>query len=214
MTRTRALSAVAALTMFFAAAPAAQAQTAAGSDLDPRIQKLIASVSEERMKALLTKLSSFTTRNTMSDPDLPNGLGAARQWILDEMTRTSPKLQVGFDTHMIPASGRITTEVELRNIIAVLPGKSPRRIYVSGHYDSLNIPGQGGRAEGTAPQGQGAGRAYQGATAQTAAGNTQAAGRGAGAAAAGQDAAAGRGRGQQPPPNYNVVAPGANDDGS
>ncbi|MDQ3417190.1 MAG: hypothetical protein M3541_00125 [Acidobacteriota bacterium] len=181
MTRTRALSAVAALTMFFAAAPAAQAQTAAGSDLDPRIQKLIASVSEERMKALLTKLSSFTTRNTMSDPDLPNGLGAARQWILDEMTRTSPKLQVGFDTHMIPASGRITTEVELRNIIAVLPGKSPRRIYVSGHYDSLNIPGQGGRAEGTAPQGQGAGRAYQGATAQTAAGNTQAAGRGAGA---------------------------------
>lgn len=223
MTRTGALSAVAALTMFFAAAPAAQAQTAtpapaaqaaAGSDLDPRIQKLVASVSEERMKALLTKLSSFTTRNTMSDPDLPNGLGAARQWILDEMTRTSPKLQVGFDTHMIPASGRITKEVELRNIIAVLPGKSPRRIYVSGHYDSLNIPGQSGRAEATAPQGQGAGRANQGATAQTAAGNTQAAGRGAGAVAAGQVAAAGRGRGQPPPPNYNVVAPGANDDGS
>ncbi|MDQ3488259.1 MAG: M20/M25/M40 family metallo-hydrolase [Acidobacteriota bacterium] len=224
MTRTQTLSAALALGMFLAAAPAAEAQTAApaqtpapaaaGGDLDPRIHKLIASISEERMKTLLTKLSSFTTRNTMSDPDLPNGLGAARQWILDEMTKTSPKLQVSFDTHTIPASGRITRDVELRNIIAVLPGKSPLRIYVSGHYDSLNIPGQSGRAEGATPAGPGAGRANQGANTQAAAANTQATGRGAGAGAAGQDAAAGRGRGQQPPPNYNVVAPGANDDGS
>ena len=181
MTRPLTLSAVA-LTIFFTAASAAQAQTpapaAAGGDFDPRIQKLLASISEERMKALLTKLSSFTTRNTMSDPDLPNGLGAARQWILDEMTKSSPKLQVSFDTHAIPASGRITRDVELRNIIAVLPGKSPRRIYVSGHYDSLNSPGQSGRGEGAAAPAQGTGR------------------------------------GQQAAPNYNVTAPGANDDGS
>ena len=223
MTRTQTLSAAVALTIIVAAAPAAQAQApaapvggpaAAGSDIDPRIQKLLASISEERMKALLTKLSSFTTRNTMSDPDLPNGLGAARQWILDEMTKSSPKLQVSFDTHMIPAGGRITRDVELRNIIAVLPGKSPRRIYVSGHYDSLNIPGQSGRVEGAPAQGQAGGRGAQGNNAQTAAASPQAPGRGAGAGAGGQDAAAGRGRGQQPPPNYNVVAPGANDDGS
>ncbi len=210
MTRTHVLGAAVALSMLSTATTVAHAQTPAAAsgppaqppaqavaagDVDPRIQKLVASVSEERMKTLLTKLSSFTTRNTMSDPDLPNGLGAARQWILDEMTKTSPKLQVSFDTHTIPASGRITKDVELRNIIAVLPGRSPRRIYVSGHYDSLNIPGQSGRTEGTAPQGQGAGR-------------------GGGAGAAGQDTAAGRGRGQQAPPNYNVIAPGANDDGS
>lgn len=217
MKRIQALSAAVTLTTLFAAsaveaqtaAPAPPAHAAPAGDLDPRIQKLIASISEERLKTLLTKLSSFTTRNTMSDPDLPNGLGAARQWILDEMTKTSPKLQVSFDTHMIPASGRITKDVELRNIIAILPGKSPRRIYVSGHYDSLNIPGQSGRAEGAAPQGQGTGRANQGTVA---AGDPQAAGRGAGAA--GQAAAQGGGRGQQLPLNYNVVAPGANDDGS
>src|SRR5262249_59663174 len=26
---------------------------------------------------------------------------------------------------------------ELRNVVAVLPGKSPRRLYVSGHYDTV-----------------------------------------------------------------------------
>src|SRR5205814_134030 len=28
-------------------------------------------------------------------------------------------------------------DVELRNVMAVLPGRSPRRIYVSGHYDTV-----------------------------------------------------------------------------
>lgn len=223
MIRTHALGAAVALAMFFTIASSAQAQTPApvppqtqlgAGELDPRIQKLLASISEERLKALLTRLSSFTTRNTMSDPDLPNGLGAARQWIFDEMTRISPKLQVSFDTHTIPARGRITKDVELRNIIAVLPGKSPRRIYVSGHYDSLNIPGQSGRTEGAATQGAGRGAQGRGADPQVAAASAPGTGRGGGAGTAGQDPPAGRGRGQQPPANYNVTAPGANDDGS
>jgi hypothetical protein len=165
-----------------------QLQAMAAGELDPRIQTLISSISEERLKQLLTKLSSFHTRNTLSDPNQPNGLGAARQWILDEMQRSSPKLQVSFDTHIIPPGGRIPQETELRNIIAVLPGKSPRRIYVSGHYDSLNL-GQRGQA-GL---------------------NTGAGARGAGAGAQGRGAGQGRG-GQRSDPN--VVAPGANDDGS
>ena len=31
--------------------------------------------------------------------------------------------------------------------MAVLPGKSARRIYVSGHYDSLNLGARGQQAE-------------------------------------------------------------------
>jgi hypothetical protein len=47
-------------------------------------------------------------------------------------------LQVSFDTYLLVKQGqRIPRDVELRNVMAVLPGKSPRRIYVSGHYDSL-----------------------------------------------------------------------------
>ena len=101
---TRAFAAASVLAAFFGTAmtAAAQAPTASG-ELDPRIQKLISSISQERIQQLLTKLSSFQTRNTLSDPNLPNGLGEARQWILDEMKKSSPRLQVSFDTHMIPA---------------------------------------------------------------------------------------------------------------
>ena len=121
----------------------ARAQNAPIPDADPRIEKIVASVSQERLQALLTKLVSFGTRNTLSDQEsATRGIGAARNWILEEMRRSSEKLKVNFDTHVIPPQGRITRQVDLRNIVAILPGKSARRIYVSGHYDSLNIGGQ------------------------------------------------------------------------
>lgn len=156
-----------------------QAQTTPRPDADPRIEKLVAAVSEQRMRDMLTKLVSFGTRNTLSDQTSPTrGIGAARQWIFDELKRSSPRLQVSFDTHLIPAQGRITKPVELRNVMAVLPGKSPRRIYVSGHYDSLNIGGQ---------------NALNAAAARGAAGGDPQ---------------------TRPGLDYDVDAPGANDDGS
>ena len=111
-------------------------------ELDPRIVKLVADVSEARLIAVLRKLETFGTRNTLSSTDSPSkGIGAARQWILDEMKTYSPKLQVSFDTYRIAKQGRITREVEIRNVMAVLPGRSARRIYVSGHYDTIAIQG-------------------------------------------------------------------------
>jgi hypothetical protein len=112
-------------------------------DADPRIEKLVASVSVDRLRELLTTLTSFGTRNTLSETASPTrGIGAARQWMFDELRRSSPKLQVSFDTYRVAPQGRITREVEVRNVMAVLPGRSNRRIYVTAHYDSLNIPGQ------------------------------------------------------------------------
>jgi hypothetical protein len=67
------------------------------------------------------------------------GIGAARQWIFDELQRSSQRLRVSFDTHRIPVQGRITRAVELRNVMAVLPGRTSRRVYISAHYDSLNL---------------------------------------------------------------------------
>jgi len=111
------------------------AQTA---DLDPRIVALVGSISQERLGATLKKLESFETRNSMSSTDSSTrGVGAARQWILNEMKSYSPKLQVSFDTYQVPKQGRILRDVELRNVMAILPGKNPRRIYVSGHYDTV-----------------------------------------------------------------------------
>jgi hypothetical protein len=127
--------------------------TARQSDLDPRIVKLVASVSEERLGGILRKLESFETRSTLSSTDSPTrGIGAARQWILDEMKGYSPRLQVSFDAHRVAPQGRITREVDLRNVMAVLPGRSPRRIYISGHYDTVARPGgQGATNAGGGP---------------------------------------------------------------
>jgi hypothetical protein len=119
-------------------------QEAAKADSDPRIQKLVASVSEERLAMLVQKLAGFGTRHTLSDTESPTrGIGAARQWIFDELARSSPKLQVSFDTHKLARQGRITRNVDLRNVVALLPGKSPRRIYITAHYDTVNIGGTG-----------------------------------------------------------------------
>jgi hypothetical protein len=112
------------------------------SDIDPRIQKLVGDVSQERLAATLEKLETFGTRNTLSSTDSPTkGIGAARQWILDQMRSYSQKLQVTYDTYIIARQGRITRDVEARNIIAVLPGRSVRRVYISGHYDTIAIQG-------------------------------------------------------------------------
>ena len=137
----------AALWTLWATAVAAQSPAAAADALDPRITALVASISESRLEQRLRTLVGFGTRNTLSDASSPTrGIGAARQWIFDELRQTSPRLQVTFDTHTIKkgaGNGRITRTVELRNVVAILPGRSPRRIYVSGHYDSLNIGEQG-----------------------------------------------------------------------
>jgi len=122
------------------------AQRTPAPDADPRIEKLVAAVSEQRLRDLDTRLVSFGTRSTLSDAtSTSRGIGAARQWIHDEMKRSSPRLQVSFDTHGIAQQGRITRDVELRNVMAILPGKSSRRIYITGHYDTVNL-GSGGQA--------------------------------------------------------------------
>jgi hypothetical protein len=110
----------------------------------------VASVSAERLDLIVRKLQSFETRNTLSSTDSPTrGIGAARNWIQQEMQSYSPRLQVGFDSYQVAAQGRITRPVELVNVVGILPGRSERRIYVGGHYDSLARPA--GRQGSAAP---------------------------------------------------------------
>ena len=159
----------------------AATQSPARSDTDIRIEQLVARIDESRLQQIVTRLAGFGTRHTLSDAASPTrGIGAARQWILDELRGSSPRLQVSFDTHQVPRDGRITRTVELRNVVALLPGRSPRRIYITAHYDSLNLVDGGQLASITRPPDQPAPRDAQ----------------------------------LNPDQDYNVVAPGANDNGS
>jgi hypothetical protein len=109
---------------------------------DPTVQKIVAEVSQERVANVMKKLESFGTRGDFSDPNLPDsGIGAARRWIFDQFKSFNPRLEVSFDSWKVKKQGRIFRDVELVNVVAVLPGTTQpdKRIIVSGHYDSLNI---------------------------------------------------------------------------
>jgi len=188
----------AALPWFAALAFAAFHQPAlaqAGSELDPRIEKLLEQVSQERLEAILRRLQTFETRNTLSSTDSPaKGIGAARAWILDEMKKSSGRLQVSFDTYRTPRGGRVTRDIELSNVVAILPGRSPRRVYVTAHYDTFAAERRTSAGAGRAPGSAGLPPGSAGAPPSH---------------AAPQQAA------QMPPPSpADNPAPGVNDDGS
>jgi hypothetical protein len=121
----------------------AGAQSLPVPDADTRVRQLVASISEARLRTLVSTLAGFGTRETLSTTSsTTRGIGAARQWIFDELRRSSPRLQVSFETYTLAVQRRITRPTELRNVMAVLPGRTNRRIYLSAHYDSVNLGSQ------------------------------------------------------------------------
>jgi hypothetical protein len=106
--------------------------------IDSRIQAILHEVSPQRMEEYLSVLTGFETRHTMSVDQGPDrGIVPAREYILQQFRGFSPRLQASLDCYTIPAQGRIPAEVELCNVMAILPGRSERRVYVSGHYDTV-----------------------------------------------------------------------------
>ena len=97
------------------------------------------------MAATLRKLESFGTRYVLSAQDDPaHGIGAAKRWIHDELKSYSPRLEVSYQDFTIKKGarqGQIIRDVELSNVIAILPGKIQRDRYllVTGHYDSVAL---------------------------------------------------------------------------
>ena len=132
------------------------------------IARIVSEISPRTIDTYVRKLVSFGTRHTMSETASPtHGIGAARRWIKDELTRCSAesgqRLQVTFDSFIEPASARLSRPTELVNVVATLPGSQPEsteRMYVvSGHYDSRasdpmdarsDAPGANDDASGTA----------------------------------------------------------------
>jgi hypothetical protein len=111
--------------------------------LNPAVKQIVDGVSEERIAATLKKLEGFGTRYILSSEDDPaHGIGAAKRWIHDELQSYSPRLQVSYQDFSIKKGGRrgqVIRDVDLSNVVAVLPGttEKDRYVLISGHYDSL-----------------------------------------------------------------------------
>ncbi len=115
----------------------------------PDADAVIAAVDPARVDGYVRTLAAFGTRHTLSDTQSKTrGIGAARRWIKEELERSAARgprgegaMQVSFDAHALAADGaRIPRDMELVNVVAVLPGTMPaaraRRYYVVGHFDS------------------------------------------------------------------------------
>ncbi len=126
---------------------------AATKAVDPEIKAIVDAVSGDRIAAIEKKLESFATRNvnTYDDSDT-RGIGPASRWIYQEFKTYSPRLEVRFDKHRVKKQGRIQKDIEMVNIIAVLPGTEDqeRQFVIGGHYDSIVMPkGSEDRPAGT-----------------------------------------------------------------
>ncbi len=120
------------------------------SQTDQRIYDIINSVSSERIKADITTLVNFGTRNTFSDTiSNTRGIGAARRWIKSEFEKVSKDcsncLNVFYQKDLVTAEGndRVPQDTWVVNVAAVQKGtKYPNRyIIMSGDIDSRNSDG-------------------------------------------------------------------------
>jgi hypothetical protein len=113
--------------------------------ISPTLRQIVDAISEQRMAATLKKLEGFGTRYVLSAQDDPvRGIGAAKRWIHDEFTSYSPRLEVSYQDFTIKKGarqGQIIRDVELSNVVAILPGTIHRDRYVlaTGHYDSVAL---------------------------------------------------------------------------
>ncbi|PCC74256.1 Peptidase family M28 [Nannocystis exedens] len=130
--------------------PASASGAALPGPAPASVTKLLADIDPTRLRADVDRLAGFGTRHTLSDTaSETRGIGAARRWLLAELQRAAEAsgrtgelaMTAAFDVHRVAPDGkRVDREVEVVNVVAVLPGSMPearrRRYYVLAHYDS------------------------------------------------------------------------------
>lgn len=105
--------------------------------VDPQIADLVNSVSQQQLMGYVQTMQSFGNRNVFSPTDDPAfGIGAARQWLVDEFERVgNGRLQVGIQEFPVFYNGLATTPY---NVVATLPGRTGSNdlIVIMAHYDN------------------------------------------------------------------------------
>lgn len=126
-------------------------QSNVGQPLEPQtpdveLQQMIAEVSSERVKNIVTTLTNFGTRHTLSlQNSSTRGIGAARDWIYKEMQALAEpsdgRMEVFFNSYIQGVSSTILFPTNITNVVARINGTtdSNRTYVVTGHYDSRRI---------------------------------------------------------------------------
>ncbi|KAH9917668.1 Zn-dependent exopeptidase [Epithele typhae] len=113
-----------------------------GSALVPQaptaeLKQMLAEIDPARINATIAKLVSFGTRHTLSSQTDPaRGIGAARDWLVQEMralARGAPHVAVTAPSYVQPPTGEILFAVNITDVVATIrgaaePGASPPRV--------------------------------------------------------------------------------------
>lgn len=111
---------------------------------DAELKEIMAQIDPNRIQAIIEKLVSFGTRHTESSQTDPvRGIGAARDWITQQMQgfaeASNGRMVVTTQSYIQqPVPDQIVNATNITNILATIKGSvDPNRVYiVSGHYDS------------------------------------------------------------------------------
>lgn len=103
---------------------------------DAELQQIMSEIDPGRIQAIIEKLVSFGTRNTLSGQTDPNrGIGAARDWIAGQMREfaaaSGGRMTVTVPSYIQGVDQRVPFRVKISNIVATLKGETdPGRVYV------------------------------------------------------------------------------------
>ncbi|MCU1227485.1 MAG: aminopeptidase [Acidobacteria bacterium] len=110
-----------------------------------RLDEVLARIDGAKMKQTVEKLASFGTRHSLSDTKSgTRGIGAARRWIFDELSRyaaaSKGRMTISYQSSMQSGPRTKDQPAEMINVVATIKGTTdPNRVYVAtGHYDSMN----------------------------------------------------------------------------
>ncbi|MCJ1472791.1 hypothetical protein MMC13_001440 [Lambiella insularis] len=114
---------------------------------DAELKAMIAEVDSRRIQNIVTTLTAFGTRHTLSNQTDPiRGIGAARDWIYNQLQLlalpSTGNMEVEIQSYLQPVvAGLVPFPVKISNVVARINGTSdPNRVYVvTGHYDSRRI---------------------------------------------------------------------------
>lgn len=107
------------------------------------IPDLTQQVSPERLRKVVEKLSSYNTRNTLSET-----VKEAAAWLADEY-RKIEGVEAELMEYTLPRGRRVPEDRQVVQVVGTTKGTSDRWVGVGGHLDSLNL--QVDAATGFAP---------------------------------------------------------------
>jgi hypothetical protein len=111
----------------------------------PGLRAMLREIDPRRIQSDIHTLAGFGTRHTLSSQDDPTrGIGAARDWIFDQLqgyaAASDGRMTVVKQSFVQAVGPRIPVPTTITNLVATLRGtqaESANRVYVvSGHYDS------------------------------------------------------------------------------